>query len=73
MLVQLVLPLGLAYATAVAVAVAVEVARPRPLSAVLGDVPKILRYAAVTVGVLAAALWFYSVTGLIAALPFQLP
>ncbi len=65
MLTRLVLSLGVAYLTAVAVAIAVEVARRRPLRAVLGDAPRILRYAALTVGVLAAALWLYAAVGLV--------
>jgi hypothetical protein len=64
-LAHLVLPLGLAYVAAVAVAVLTEVSRPRPLRAVLADAPRILRYAAVTIGVLAAALWFYQYLGLV--------
>jgi hypothetical protein len=64
-LAQVVLPLGLAYATAVAVALVSELARPRPLVAVLADAPRILRHAAVTIGVLAAALWFYQRIGLV--------
>ena len=62
---QLVLPLGLCYLTAVIVAMGVEVARRRPLRAVLADAPRILRFAAVTVGVLAFALWLYGQTGLV--------
>jgi hypothetical protein len=62
---QLVLPLGLAYVAAVVVAVLTEVSRPRPLRAVLADTPRILRYAAVTIGVLVAALWFYQHLGLV--------
>lgn len=70
MLVRVVLPLGVAYLTAVAVAITAEVARRRPLRAVLGDTPRILRYAALTVGILAAALWLYAEAGLIPVPPF---
>lgn len=62
---RIVLPLGLCYLTAVVVAIGVELARPRPLRMVLADAPRILRFAAVTVGVLALALWLYGQAGLV--------
>ncbi|HEX7127442.1 MAG TPA: hypothetical protein VF406_16925 [Thermodesulfobacteriota bacterium] len=70
MLSQIVVPVGAAYLTALAVALLVEVTRPRPLRAVLADVPRILRYTTMTVGVLVAALWFYAYLGLVPSKPF---